>query len=111
MKRILVAVYFVSLSYMAAMAMQQNKGHIEGRVIDEAKRPIADAVIGIAETTAKGDINEMAPMTDAQGVFDWADLPAGRYVFLVNAPGFKTLKQAVEIRAGATAKAEFVLMK
>jgi hypothetical protein len=98
---------------MAALAMHQsqNKGRIEGRVMDEAKRPIADAVIGIAETTAKGDINEMAPLTDVQGVFDWADLPAGRYVFSVNAPGFKPLKQSVEIKAGVTTKAEFVLVQ
>ena len=114
MKRTWLAVAMIVSSCLAAHAVNEaqgkaTRGRITGLVTDEAKRPITDAILGIAETTAKGEINEMAPMTNEQGVFEWTDLPAGQYVLSVNAPGFKALKQPVEVKASATTKAVFVL--
>ena len=116
MRQAVMAVCFITLSCMATQALTQSKGktprgRIVGLVLDESKHPIVDAILGIVETTAQGDINEMAPMTNEKGVFEWDDLPPGRYTILINAPGYQAQKQAVEVKANETAKIEITLKK
>ena len=113
MKQAVLAVCFITLSCLAAQALTQakNKGRIAGLVVDGAKHPIVDAILGIAETTAQGEINEMAPMTNEHGQFEFTDLPPGRYTLLVNAPGYQAQKHMVEVKAGETAKTEVTLQR
>ncbi len=113
MKPAVLAVCFITLSCLAAQALTQakHKGRIIGLVTDEAKHPIVDAILGIAETTAQGELNEMAPTTNEHGQFEFTDLPPGRYTLLVNAPGYQAHKHVIEVKAGETAKAEIALKK
>jgi hypothetical protein len=116
MKKTVLAVFVMMVSYLNAEALWQAKGQaprgrIAGRVLDEAKHPIAEAMLGIVETTAQGEINEMAPMTNEKGLFEWDDLPPGKYKILVNAPGYQKQTQLVEIKAGETTALEIVLKK
>jgi iron complex outermembrane recepter protein len=113
MKPAVLAVCLITLSCLAAQALTQskNRGRITGLVMDEAKHPIVDAILGIAETTAQGELNEMAPMTNEKGEFEFTDLPPGRYTLLVNAPGYQARKHVVEVKAGETTKTEVALKK
>ena len=113
MKPAVLAVCFITLSCLAAQALTQskNRGRIRGLVTDEAKHPIVDAVLGIAETTAQGELNEMAPMTNEHGQFEFTNLPPGRYTLLINAPGYQARKHVVEVKAGETAKTEITLQR
>ena len=113
MRQAALAACFITLSCLTAQALMQSKqkGRITGFVFDEAKRPIVDAVLGVAETTAQGELNEMAPMTNEHGQFEFTDLPPGRYTLLVNAPGYQARKHVVEVKTGETAKTEITLRK
>ncbi len=113
MRQAVLAVCVITLSCLAAQAVTQskNKGRITGLVTDEAKHPIVDAILGIAETTAQGELNEMAPTTNEHGQFEFTDLPPGRYTLLVNAPGYQARKHVVEVKVSETSKIEVVLKK
>ena len=68
-----------------------------GRPVEEATATLVDAG-GVVVGTA---------VTDAEGAFDFADLPAGTYT--LTARGYAPAVQTVHVAAGGTATAEITL--
>jgi hypothetical protein len=88
-----------------------GKGRIEGTVLDEQRRPLAEVVIVITATTATEPYPEIAPVTNARGEFAFPALPLGEYTLRAAREGFKEQKQLVTVKDGQIARVEFVLRK
>lgn len=72
---------------------QTGQGTIRGTVTDDAtQRPIANATVTIAETSAQTS-------TDANGSFTFRELAAGRYTLRVRAIGFAASQRLVTLTA------------
>src|SRR5437870_492671 len=77
-----------------AAALLAGGDTLSGRVADRDGRPVAGAVVGVAE------LHRVA-LTRADGGFRFAELPVGRYTVTVRAPGFAPLARDVTV-AGRT---------
>jgi iron complex outermembrane receptor protein len=80
-----------------AAAVLAGGDTLSGRVADGDGRPIAGAMVVVAE------LHRVA-LTQADGAFAFVAVPAGRYTLSVRAPGFAPLARAVTV-AGATSLA------
>jgi hypothetical protein len=100
----------VSLGVSAlTVCVPASQGKIEGVVLDEARRPVKDVRIVIDQTTATGGIQEILPVTNGEGRFDWTDLPPGAYTLRALKEGYKPQTRTAEVKGGETAQVEFVL--
>lgn len=82
------------LLFGAHAALAQNQMQLSGRVVDAAGASVKDAVV---ETAPK----HASTKTDTEGRFTLA-LPSGEYELLVQAEGFATYKQRLNLTATAT---------
>jgi TonB-dependent starch-binding outer membrane protein SusC len=88
---------------VARPAAAQNTGTIGGTVTETGtQRPIQGAQVFVAGT-------ERGRLTDANGVFTFADVPAGTVVLRVESIGYRSTEQEVTVTAGGTATATFQL--
>ncbi len=63
---------------------QGSGGVVTGRVVDQAGRPVVDAVVmPQSNDTPPHPIPEIAVMTNADGRYQWS-LPPGQYTFTVH---------------------------
>ena len=76
-----------------AAALVSGGDTLSGRVADRDGRPVAGAVVVVAE------LHRVA-LTRADGGFRFAGLPAGRYTVTVRAPGFAPLARDVAVAGG-----------
>ena len=76
-----------------AAALLAGGDTLSGRVADRDGRPVAGAVVVVAE------LHRVA-LTRADGGFRFAELPAGRYTVTVRAPGFAPLARDVAVAGG-----------
>ncbi|MGH9836790.1 MAG: carboxypeptidase-like regulatory domain-containing protein [Blastocatellia bacterium] len=88
-----------------------GRGHIEGTVVDEQRRPLAEVIIGIKATTSSEPYPEVAPVTNAKGEFSFPDLATGQYTLLAAREGFREQTKTVVVQDRKTARVEFVLRK
>jgi len=92
-KRVVIASLWTVLALGSAVfAMQQKQPAIHGRIVDAFNKPMANFKL-IARRT--GSAEEFMAVTNENGEFNFAELPAGTY-FLQNpaAPaGHKLLQQ------------------
>lgn len=86
-------------------------GRIEGRVLDEQRRPLAEVVIVITSTTARESYPEIAPITNEGGEFSFPELPAGQYTLRASREGYQAQTQSVAVEERKSARAEFVLRR
>lgn len=86
-------------------------GRIEGTVVDEQRRPLAEVVVVITATTARDSYPEIAPITNEKGVFSFSELPAGQYTLRAAREGFREQTKTVTVEDGKVARVEFVLRK
>ncbi len=86
-------------------------GSILVTVRDAKGRPLPGATIVIKETTSRGPLPLIAPVTDAAGRFRWPGLPPGRFVLSASAPGYAAGTCAVTVKRGQTAPADLVLRR
>jgi RNA polymerase sigma-70 factor (ECF subfamily) len=78
-------------------------GRVEGRVVDEAGRPVAGALLSIARRTVA---------TDAEGRFRSDNLAAGSVAIVAGAVGYATRGvPGVEIEAGETTRVPDVVLR
>src|SRR5438034_260237 len=85
---------YVTLVVIAlAAALLAGGDTLSGRVADRDGRPVAGAVVVVAE------LHRVA-LTQADGGFRFAELPAGRYTVTVRAPGFAPLARDVAVAGG-----------
>jgi hypothetical protein len=104
---IVVACRFFSGSSQAAA----GRGRIEGTVVDEQRRPLAEVIIGIKATTSSEPYPEIAPVTNAKGEFSFPDLATGQYTLLAAREGFREQTKTVTVEDRKIARVEFILRK
>ena len=73
-------------------------GSVSGTVVDPDGRPTPNATVLISDQSAVRD----TAVTDGQGRFQSAGLPAGRYELAVVLPGFRATPTTVELSSGAS---------
>ncbi|MEL7533420.1 MAG: carboxypeptidase-like regulatory domain-containing protein, partial [Bacteroidota bacterium] len=77
-----------------SLAVSAQTGAISGRVVDEAKLPLAGAMVSIDEIRGTA--------TNADGYFYLVDLPAGTFTMKVSFIGFEEQEIEVTVEAGLT---------
>jgi iron complex outermembrane recepter protein len=85
---------------MSRLHSQSNVGAIEGTVVDQNGHAVQGAIIAVVASSAV----EQKGVTNAEGKFTIAGLPAGTYNVEISASGFSTeIRHEVAVSAGATA--------
>ncbi len=83
----------------------QGNVSIRGTVTEGAtQRPVAGAAVLLVERSLRAQ-------ADANGVFQFRDVPAGQYTLTVRAIGFSPSTQTVTVGGGAPATADFALVR
>ncbi|HEX7178062.1 MAG TPA: TonB-dependent receptor [Pyrinomonadaceae bacterium] len=83
---------------LSASAQQSGAGSIRGQVMDE----LGGVVVGVSVTAVIPGAQERAAVTDAEGNYQIAGLPAGKYTVRATGAGFSLYENAeVEVAAGA----------
>jgi TonB family protein len=80
-------------------ATSQPSSAPSGRVSDPSGRPLADATLRLAPSNG-GETAETR--SDANGNFQFAQLPAGEYMLSVRYPGFSASRQRMQLSSGGT---------
>jgi len=80
-------------------AASQASSTPSGRVSDPSGRPLADATLRLTPANG-GDAAETR--TDANGAFQFSQLPAGEYLLSVRYPGFSASRQRLQLNPGGT---------
>ncbi|HZM62629.1 MAG TPA: M56 family metallopeptidase [Vicinamibacterales bacterium] len=80
-------------------AASQASSTPSGKVSDPSGRPLADATLRLTPANG-GDAAETR--TDANGAFQFSQLPAGEYLLSVRYPGFSTSRQRLQLNPGGT---------
>ncbi|HKS74869.1 MAG TPA: carboxypeptidase regulatory-like domain-containing protein [Terriglobales bacterium] len=87
---------------------QSYRGSIRGKVVDPSGGVIAGAKI-TAKSSATGLTRDT--MTDADGAYVLAELPAGQYVVVAESAGLSPVAQNVVVNVGLDTTADFDLTK
>jgi hypothetical protein len=76
-------------------------GSVRGKVIHaQTAQPVKDAAVFVLE--AAGIAPDIAPLTDADGIFFLDSLPGGEWRFGVHGPNGESGSGSIEVRDGAT---------
>ena len=98
---------FISVILLAAVAAQEFRATLTGRVADPTDAPIANALVTI---TNRGTNAVNNAKTDSQGNYTVPFLQPGTYSVLVQAAGFrKALRESLELSVNQTATQNFKL--
>src|SRR5271157_3467252 len=92
----------LALCAVALLHAQSNAGTgtVAGTVLDVSGKPIANAAVSVINESAGASHQAVS---DAEGKFSVASLPAGTYTVDVNAPSFASSRRTgVKIAAGGT---------
>jgi TonB-dependent starch-binding outer membrane protein SusC len=93
---------FTLMLGLPASAIAQEAGTVMGRVIGPNAQPVANAQVQVVGTN-RGTI------TDARGMFQLVNVPAGARQVRVSSVGYRAVTESVNVVAGATAQLEFTL--
>ena len=97
LSRLLVGLFLLSVLTTAAIA-QETTGNIRGTVKDPN-----GAVVPNATVTATNAQRSFSTNTDAQGAYEFVQVPSGVYTILVTASGFgDTKRENVSLELGRT---------
>jgi hypothetical protein len=88
-----------------------SNGRIEGTVLNEQRQPLAEVVIVITATTARGSYPDIAPVTNEKGEFSFSYLPPGQYTLRAAREGFKEQTLVVVVKENQIARAEITLRR
>ncbi|HEV3042014.1 MAG TPA: carboxypeptidase regulatory-like domain-containing protein [Candidatus Angelobacter sp.] len=83
-----------------AMALLSNNGNVTGKVVDSSNNAIGGATVSFGGGTAT---------TDANGIYNFTNLPPGTIQLVASATGFQSVTQNVSVVAGTTTTANFTL--
>lgn len=96
----------IALVLFVPMTIAQTNGRIKVTVLDEGKQPIPGAVVQII---AGG--SPMGGATDLDGIFTFVNLNPGAYDVQARVTGYKKyIKTGIQVAAGQTAYAEYVMI-
>lgn len=93
--RLLASVLLFTLICVSTQAQSSNRGNIEGRVEDAAGAVVPRAEVTITTLNLK-------TVSDEQGGFRMADVPAGKYSIRVSYVGFSPVSLELEVKPGET---------
>ncbi|MDO8836852.1 MAG: carboxypeptidase-like regulatory domain-containing protein, partial [Vicinamibacterales bacterium] len=85
----------------AVQAQTTDRAGIEGKVADQGGGVLPGVTVGIASTALQGGTR--ATVTDTEGQYRFAALPAGTYQVTFELAGFATLKRDVRLDTGFVA--------
>lgn len=88
-----------------------GRGRIEGTVVDEQRKPLAEALIGITATTSTEPYPEIAPTTNEKGEFSYPELAPGQYTLLATREGYRNQTKTVTVEDRKVTRVEFVMRK
>ena len=92
-----IALAMLTAAALATPAQGQETGAIEGTVTDPRGQPLAGVSVMIEGLRTSA-------LTDAQGAFRFAGVPAGTHTLLVRLVAFDARRDTVTVTAGATVK-------
>jgi len=90
------ACFLVLTLCIIVSAQQPLTGSLSGRVTDEREGLIVGAVV----TATASDGAQKSTVTNAQGLYSFTSLPAGKYVLRVSAKGFAITEDSIDVGAG-----------
>jgi hypothetical protein len=90
----------VLATVVSVAAIAQARGGVEGRVVDQAGRPLASAEVSV---------NRARATTDADGAWRITQLEPGLYRITVRRLGYRPSRQDVQVEPGRPAQIAFVL--
>lgn len=93
-------------SMAPGLALGQEAGGVEGRVVDRAGRPLPAAQVGLDRAGAPAVARAV---TDSVGGWRISNLDSGWYQLTVDLPGYRTSRQRVQVESGRTARLTVVL--
>lgn len=93
------------------MANMNAEGVIQGVVKSDNSTPLENVVVVITETTARGPIKDIAPLSNHKGEFNLTDLPPGEYTLQASRPGYAPQKKKVKVEGKKTSSVEFTMKK
>jgi iron complex outermembrane receptor protein len=99
--RFLFALFIAVFSLSVATSGQT--GSIRGTVTSQANgQPLAGASVQITQTKRSVE-------TDAAGVYEFKDLPSGRYTLVTHSDGFTDQARTITVTSGGTGSVDFAL--
>ena len=93
LRRIVLAVALVVIALPIAAA-SQAPATTAGTIADPSGRPLADAVVRLTSITSDATFETR---TDANGAFQFGDVPSGEYLLAARSPGFSSQRLRVRI--------------
>ncbi|MET0554378.1 MAG: DUF2012 domain-containing protein, partial [Vicinamibacteria bacterium] len=94
----------LAAALLCAGSLQAQTGRLDGRAVDQTQNPLPGVTVGV-----RGTALDRETLTDADGRFSVADLPAGTYQVDLRLPAFATSVRTVAVTAGSTATVEATL--
>ncbi len=107
MHRRLRATLLLPALSLALAAQGTTTAALSGEVKDPAGKPVGGARLSVSSESLIGGAR--TALTGAQGTFRFAALPPGRYTVTLEAQGFPTLKQVVQLGLGQSLHLPFAL--
>jgi hypothetical protein len=86
---------------MPLLAQTTDRSGIEGKIVDESSAVMPGVTVSIASPALQGGAR--TAVTDAEGRYRFAALPAGRYQVTFELAGFSTIKREVRLDTGFVA--------
>jgi iron complex outermembrane receptor protein len=97
---VFVCIFALALGILPLCAQSGASGSIQGTVVDSNGHAIQGAIIAVVASSAV----EQKAVSNAEGKFTVAGLPAGTYSVEISASGFSTeIRHGVAVSAGSTA--------
>lgn len=94
----------IVLAIGASSVHAQQTATLKGRVVNTKRQGIADVNLGLQGTG-------MGAASDKHGHFIIQNVPAGSYIFMATAVGFKTVRKSITVNDGQTLKLTIHLSK
>ena len=85
----------------------ENSGGIEGTVFDEEGAPVPNVQVAVQSASAE----PLSAATDVTGRFSFSNLAPGTHQVFASALGYESAAKAVQVVAGESSPAQFVLIK
>jgi len=100
MKSYLLIIVFIVVTHSGWA--QQEKGTIEGTILDTSFRPLFGININLKNT-------DLGTSTNSKGRFALSNVPAGNQTLLISGVGFEPIEKEVDIRVNKTVTLDFIL--
>jgi hypothetical protein len=95
---------FVALTITAGRSLAQQTG-ISGRLTDPSSATLTNAIVSV-----RGDDGaKLETITNAQGIYQFPSLRAGKYVLRFDAPGFAPAERTLSLLVGQVAAVDVTL--